>query len=167
MKTIFQMLPPLRARWDAMAAREKRLVAGALVLLVLALCWWVALAPAVRTLRDAPARHQTLDAQLQHMWGLQTQAQALQTQPTLRKDDALRALESSVHQLLGATAQLSVVGDRATITLRGTPAGILAQWLVQVRINARAVPTEAHLTRRAAAGAPTWDGTLVMTMPAH
>ncbi len=158
---------PLRARWEAMAAREKRLVAGALALLVLALLWWVALAPAWQTLRNAPAQHQTLDVQLQHMRGLQAQAQALQAQPAMRKDDALRALESALHQTLGASAQLSVVGDRATVTLRGAPASALAQWLVQARVNARAVPTEARLTRSAGAGAPTWDGTLVLTMPAR
>lgn len=169
MKRPFQMqVPaPLQARWEAMAAREKRLMAGALALLVLALLWWMALAPALQTLRSAPAQHQTLDAQLQHMRGLQAQAQALQSQPTLRKDDALRALESSLKQLLGATAQLAVVGDRATVTLRGAPADALAQWLVQVRVNARAVPAEARLTRRTSTGAPTWDGTLVLTLPAR
>lgn len=169
MKALFQMqLPaPLQARWEALAVREKRLVTTATALLVLALLWWVALAPALRTLRSAPAQHQTLDAQLQHMRSLQAQAQALQAQPAMRKDDALRALESSMSQLPGTTAQLAVVGDRATVTLRGAPAEALAQWLIQVRINARAVPAEARLTRRAGAGAPIWDGTLVLTLPAR
>ncbi len=157
----------LTARWEALAPRERHLFTGALVLVALALVWWVALAPAMQTLRRAPALHQTLDAQVQQMLGLQAQARALQSQPAMRADDALRALESSVKQLLGANAQLSVIGDRATVTLRGVSAEALAQWLVQVRVNARAVPAEAHLNRRDLNNTAAWDGTLVLTLPAR
>ena len=37
----------------------------------------------------------------------------------------------------------------------------LAQWLVQARLNARALPSEARLVRSAAG---TWDGTLVLNL---
>lgn len=154
----------LKTRWEALAARERVLLAGAAGLVGLALLWWAAVAPAWNTLRTADAQHQTLDAQLQKMRELQAQAQALQSQPQVRHDDALRALEASVRPL-GATAQLGVVGDRATVTLRGASAESLAQWLVQARVNARAVPVEARITRRVSIGPATWDGTVVLNLP--
>ena len=57
----------LRARWAALAPREQALVAAAVALVALALLWWVALAPALATLRSADAQHRALDNQLQHM----------------------------------------------------------------------------------------------------
>ena len=72
---------PLRARWQTLAPREQNLVRAAVALVVLALLWWLALAPALQTLRTAPARHATLDAQLQRMQALQAEAQQLQGAP--------------------------------------------------------------------------------------
>ena len=145
----------LQARWQAwwpeLAPREQRMVIVAGTLVTLALVWWVALAPALRTLATAPAAHAELDAQLQQMAALQLQAKALQAQPRANRDDALRALETSVRQGLGPNAQIQVAGAGAgegvLVTLRATPADGLAQWLAQARGNARAVPREVHLTR--------------------
>ena len=177
-------LATARARWAALAPREQMLVGGAAAVVVLALLWWVAIAPALKTLQNAETQRRTLDAQWQTMQSLIAQAQALKSQPVINRDDALRALESSVKQGLGATAQLTVVGDRATVTLRGTPADTLAQWLAQARVNARALPIEARLTRTAAPAparapgvaaavsaavaddaAPLWSGSLVLSLP--
>lgn len=169
----------LRARWAALELRERRMVVIAVTLVVLALLWWIALAPALRTLAAAPAEHARLDAQLQQMATLQNRAKALQAQPRLNRDDALRALETSVRESLGTNAQLMTAsGDgAATITMRATPADAVAQWLAQARGNAHAVPREAHLTRAAAAPPAAgskdpqpakvrWEGTLVMALPA-
>ena len=176
----------LRARWAALAMRERRMVAWAVALVALALLWWIALAPALRTLAAAPAEHAQLDAQLQQMATLQNRAKALQSQPRLARDDAMRALETSVREGLGPNnAQLMTAGgDGATVTLRAAPANTLAQWIAQARGNAHAVPREAHLTRASvappASSAPSaapgskdappaqirWEGTLVMALPA-
>jgi general secretion pathway protein M len=161
----------LRNFWDRLAPREKSMVLAAGTLVAAALLWWVLLAPALQTLRNADQQHAELDTQLQKMRGLQTEAQALQASPKISYDDALRALESSVRQRLGASAQLNVAGDRATVTLKGTSADALAQWLAQARINARALPAEARLVRSAGAAeqgtAAAWDGTLVLSLPAR
>lgn len=165
-----------RARWQQLAPRERTAVLGAAALVAAALAWWVLLQPALSTLRGAPQQHAQLDAQLQRMRALQAEAQTLQSAPKINQDDALRALEAGVRQRLGATAQLQVVGDRATLVLKGASADALAQWLALARINARALPTEARLVRSAApagptgsnvAPAPTWDGTLVLGLPAR
>lgn len=155
-------LQPLRARWALLAPREQALVAGALTLVLLALLWWVALAPALATLRSAAAQHRTLDAQLQHMRRLQAQAKMMQSQPRQNNAEAMRQLEAAIRQHLGVSARYAIAGERVTITLNNTPAPGLAQWLSQVRTNARAIPGEARLTRNPGGG---WDGTLVVTLP--
>lgn len=177
MLSLSTTLAPLQARWNAIEPREQTLVRVATGVIVIALTWWVAVAPALRVLRNAETQRRTLDAELQTMQSLQVQAQALQAQPVINRDDAMRALQASVTQTLGASAQLSVIGDRATLTLRSTPAEALAQWLVQARVNARALPSEARLTRGPAPAIPVptgaaltaaavWSGTLVLSLPA-
>ncbi len=171
---------PLRTHWQALAPREQTLVLAAGGLIALALLWWLAVAPALATLRTAPARHAQLDAQLQHMHRLRAEAQQLQSAPNPARGDTVGALRTALAQRLGNTAQLNVVGDRATVTLKGAPAGALGQWLAQARSNARAAPIEARLARSAAtsantaapatlgnpaAAAPRWDGTLVLALP--
>lgn len=155
-------LQVLRARWAGLAPREQAMVAGAIALVVLALLWWIALAPALATLRAAGEQHRVLDAQLQHVQRLQALAKAMQAQPRQGHDEAMRQLEQAIKQQLGVSARYSIAGERVTVTFINTPAPALAQWLTQVRSNARALPGEAKLARNAAGG---WDGSLVLTLP--
>lgn len=155
-------LSSLQARWHGTSNREQRLLLAALALLLTALLWWVGLAPALTTLRAAATQQRVLDAELQQMRQLQAQAQSLQAQPKIALDEARRRLETALKPM-GASAQLTLVGARATLTLKGASADALAQWLTQVRLNARALPAEAHLLRNAAG---TWDGTLVLNLGA-
>lgn len=154
----------LRAHWAALAPRERTLVLAAAWLVAAALVWWVALAPAIATLRASPAEHRALDAQLAQMQRLRTQAQAMQALPRQDPQEATRQLEAAIQQQLGTSARYAVAGDRVTVTLANAPAAALAQWLAQVRTNARAVPAEARLTRNASGG---WDGSVVLTLPAR
>jgi general secretion pathway protein M len=156
-------LPPQAATaWAGLAPREKMLAAAAGIFVLVALLWWLAVAPALATLGASDAQHQSLDAQLARMRNLQQQAQALQGQPKQNPDESLRLLEAAVRQRLGTSARMVVAGERVTLTLTATPADALAIWLSQARVNARAVPTEARLTRGASGG---WDGTVVLTLP--
>ncbi len=152
----------LRERWQAQPRRQQAMVAVALGLLAGALVWWVALAPALSTLRAAPQRHDALDQQLQRMRSLQGQAQALQSLPRVGRDDVRRALEASVTEQMGPVARLQFAGDGATLTLSGVRGDALAQWLAQARIDARARPSEARLSRNAAG---LWEGTLALHLP--
>lgn len=163
---IADTLAPLRARWTQLDSRERTLVFAALSVVGVALLWWVGISPALNTLRQADAQRSGLAAQVQKMQNLQAQVQAIASQPKINRDDALRALEASLKGL-GATAQLNVAGDRATVTLRNTAADALARWLSQARVNARAIPSEARLTRSAASAgsAAAWDGTVVLSLP--
>ena len=152
----------LKARWEGLRPREQAMVAVAALVAGAALVWLVALGPALATLRSAEVQRRSLDAQLQQMRGLQAQAQALQSQPKQGYDEAVRLLELSVRQRLGTTARMVIAGERVTVTLAGTAPDALAQWLTQARVNARALPGEAHLSRNAAG---LWEGTLVLTLP--
>lgn len=154
----------LQARWAGLAPRERMLVAAAAGLVALALLWWVALGPAIATLRTADEQHRALDTQLAHMQRLQAQAKAMQSAPRQNPEEAMRQLETSIRQQLGTTARYVIAGDRVTVTLANTPAEALAQWLSQVRTNARAIPGEAKLTRNAGGG---WDGSVVLALPAR
>lgn len=165
MPALTGVLAPLQQALAGLQPRERRAVTLAAWVVGLGLLWWLAIAPAVTTLRQAPERHAGLDAQLGQMRGMAATAQALRAQTTAQppaRDDVLRALEQAT-ATLGTTAQLAVQGERATLTLNGTAPEALAQWLTQVRINARLVPVEAKLNRPG--NPPGWTGTLVVGGP--
>jgi general secretion pathway protein M len=156
---------PLSAALERLSPRERRAVLIALWTVGLGLLWWFAVAPALTTLREAPARHARLDAQLGHMQRMAATAGVLRAETTAQppgRDEVLRALEAATASL-GTTAQISVQGDRATATLRSAPPAALAQWLAQVRINARLLPLETQLSRDPATAG--WNGTVVLTGP--
>jgi general secretion pathway protein M len=151
-----------RPYWQRLAPREQALVAAAVAVVGLALLWWVLIGPALSTLRSAESQHRSLDTQLQQMLQLQAQAQAMQAQPKQSYDEAIRLLEVSIRERLGASARYSISGERVTVTLASVPSPVLAQWLTQARVNARALPGEARLARNTAGN---WDGTLVLSLP--
>lgn len=140
---------------------ERRLILTAFWLILAALLWWLAIAPAIKTIKEAPAQHRTLDAQLQSMRALSAEAKNLQNQPKLSLDEAQRALQSSVTQRFGTAAQLNLSGERANLNLKNANPQELAMWLTQARVNARALPTEAKLSKNGNG----WDGTLVLSLP--
>ena len=156
-----KLLAVLQQAWSRMARREQGLVVIAALLVLAVLVWSVALAPALRLLRTAPVQIELLDTQLQTMQGLASLAKAMQSRPAVSREDTLRALESSLRQSLGASAQLRLSGDRATVELKAASPELLAQWLGQARLGARAIVSQAKLVR----GANGWDGSLVLDLP--
>ena len=104
--------------------------------------------------------------------GPRAAAEQLREAPPMRPADARRSLQNTLAQQLGDTAQIQFTGDRATDTLKGASASVLAQWLAQARSNAHAAPLEARLAqsadaaRAAPAGEARWNGTLVLSLPA-
>ena len=152
-------------RWQGFAPRERTLVAAAVTVLAIALLWWLAIAPALTVLKTAQIQRRALDAQLQSMQNLQAQAKSLQALPKIKSNEAARALELLVKQRFGATAQLSLAGNQATLTLTGARADALAQFLGQARSQANALPSQARLRRGSTSEA--WDGTVVLQLPAQ
>jgi general secretion pathway protein M len=155
------MMDTYLSYWRQLKMSERRLILAAFWLILAAVVWWLAIAPALKTIKEAPAQHRALDAQLQSMRALNTEAKNLQSQPKLGLDEAQKALQSTVTQRFGSTAQLNLAGERATLTLKNANPQELAQWLTQARVNARALPVEAKLNRNGEG----WDGTLVLNLP--
>lgn len=165
-------LAPLRARWTALAPRERRSVLVAAVAVGLALTWLVAIAPALATLRAAPVEHAKLDAQLDEMRNLAHEAQSLRAAPPVPPAQAEAALRAATARL-GEGARLDLQADRATLSFTGVAGPAFTAWLAEVRAGARARPVQAQVqqepARAAAAGTPppvpTYTGTVVLTLP--
>jgi general secretion pathway protein M len=151
-----------RAQWQLLSAREQSGLRALGGLLVLALAWWVLVAPALNTLNPNNSQRASLAQQHAHMLALQAQAQQLQTRTPLARDEALRQLQS-ISPAAGSV-QVEPQGERVTVQLKAVPAAALAQWLSQARAQAQALPLEAHLTRNNA-GPAQWDGSLVLRLP--
>lgn len=151
----------LRQLWNRLADRERRMLEVAVWALGLAGVWWLLIAPALDTVRTAPARHAQLDTIIQTMRSMQSEAQSLAVRDTLPADETRRQLEQSAQQHLGPATQISSAGNRATITVKGASPDAFAQWLAQARSNARSLPLEIHLTR----GATGLEGSVVMGLP--
>jgi len=163
------MTTRLHTHWNTLATRERTLIGVALLTIAIALIWQVFLAPALKTLRQAPARHAALDAQWQRMQTLRAQAEQLQKAPKHHAGEIRNALQSSLSQHLGRSAQLHSNGSQATITLTHAPASALADWLTQMRNMTHAIPLQVQLTRSAPAADSTthWNGTVVLALPAE
>jgi general secretion pathway protein M len=156
-------LTPLRlqakARWKALSDRERTALGVAAVAVGLLLVWWLAIAPAWRVVRAAPAQLDRMDTQLQRMQSLSAEARELRATAPISASQSSAALKAATERL-GAKARLSVVGDRATLTLTGVTGDGLRQWLSEARSGARARIVEAQLSRSPQG----LNGTVVLTL---
>jgi general secretion pathway protein M len=157
--TLGRRLAPVRAWWAALPARERRLVLAAAAVVAGFLAWVLAVQPALRTLREAPAQLETLDTQLQTMQRLAGEARELRTASPLGAAQSAVALKVASDRL-GDKARLSVQGERAVLTLNGVGSEALRNWLAEVRSGARARPIEAQLSR----GPQGFTGTLTLAI---
>lgn len=157
----------VRAWWAQRHAREKKLLTTAAVLVTLTLVWLVAVAPALKTLRQLDATRSTQEAQLQTMRGLQAQAQTLQAQPRLSASAASQAFKVATEKAFGTQADITLSNGSATVNLRNVSPDALAQWLASVRSNAHATPLQARISRSATGSNIGWSGSVQLALPAN
>jgi general secretion pathway protein M len=148
-----------RARWAALPQRERQLVTLASAVVAAALMWAVALQPAWRTVREAPARLDALDAQLQAMQRMGVESAELRAAPAVNATQSGAALKAASDRL-GEQGRLVIQGERAVLTLNGASTEQLRGWLAEARSGARARPVEATLTR----GPKGYSGTIVVAV---
>ena len=129
-----------------MAVRERRLLAAAAGLVLVALLWWVAIAPAWRVMRSAPVQLETLELQWQSMQGLSAEARELRAIPPVPLAQAQAAL-TAAGQRLGDKARLTIQGERAVLDLNGLGGEVMTAWLAEVRASARVRVITAQLNR--------------------
>jgi general secretion pathway protein M len=154
-------LAPAQAAWARLEQRERQLVQVAAWVLGLFLLWVLAVQPAWRTLREAPARLDALDRQLQTMQVLAAETGELRATPALPRAQASAALKAASERL-GARGRLSEQGDRAVLTLTDAGGDELRSWLAEVRAGARARPVDVNLSRSEQG----LSGTVVVALPA-
>lgn len=149
----------LQAQWAGLAARERTALTLAAAVMGLALLWWVAIAPAWRTLQEVPARIDRQGLQLQTLQQLAAEATELRTQAPVSSAQAGAALESASARY-GARISLQRLGDQATANVRDLTGNELRDWLAEVRSTARARATDVQLTRNGQG----YTGTLVLSL---
>jgi general secretion pathway protein M len=152
---------PLRERYEALAAREQLLLKAGACALALLLVWLLGVQPAWRTVRQAPAQLLTLEQQLQEMQMLAQETRDLRATPAVSASQATEALQAASSHL-GASARLSISGDRAMLTITSIDSAALQAWLGEVRNAARARPISAQLQR----GPRGYSGTIVLSLTA-
>jgi general secretion pathway protein M len=143
-------LTSLQAAFERLAPRERSLLTAASCLLVMALVWWIALAPALQTWRDSASSHAKLDAQLAQMQRLAQEATRLKAAPVISPKEAESWLVQSVKKLGKSTVSLPAGGlssGLVQVTLIGADAAALAVWLTDARTAAGLIPVEAHWRR--------------------
>ena len=149
----------LRQRWLALQDSERSALRLLGVLVLALLIWLVAVQPALRTLREAPAQIDAADSQLQDMQALALEVRDLRALPPVPAAQATQALQAASEHL-GAAAKLSVNGDRAVLTLNGVGSEALQAWLGEARSAARARPVQAQLQR----GPKGFTGSIVLAL---
>jgi general secretion pathway protein M len=154
-----QRLAPVQAFWAGLSPRDRRLLAVAAAALAFLLVWLLAVQPAWRTLRDAPAQLEVLDTQLQTMQRLAGEARELRAAPPLGTAQSALALKAASDRL-GEKGRLAFQGERAVLTLNGAPSEALRSWLNEARAGARARPVEAQLSR----GPQGFNGTVTVAV---
>jgi general secretion pathway protein M len=147
------------AFWHGRAPRERAALTILAVAIGIVLVWVVAVQPAWRTLRAAPAELDALDRQLQNLESTAAEVKSLRAIAPVSSPQALAALKAATERL-GEHARLSLQGDRASVIFTTVDAEALRAWLTEIRSAARARPIEASLSRT-----PTgYSGTVVVTV---
>ncbi len=145
MNAITEMIAPWRARWAGLSARDRRAAGVVAAVLGLYLLWALALAPAIATLRRAPAQLAQLDAQWQHMQGLAQEAASLRAAVPVPPAQAAQAVAAATARM-GQVGTLQLQGGRGVLSLQGASAAQISAWLAEVRAGARGRVSEAVLS---------------------
>jgi general secretion pathway protein M len=147
--------------WRQRVPREQALLVACTALVLLALLWSLALAPALKTLRQHTVRSAQLQTTLAHMQSLQAQAQGLQGQGKQDAAQAQQALQNQTASLLGPQAVVALRSGGATVTLRSASPQALGRWLATIRTEAHAQVVQSRLQRNAEG----WSGSVQLSLP--
>jgi general secretion pathway protein M len=156
-------LQPLRERagaaWRARPPRDRLALTVMASVLGAFLIWILLVAPAVTTLRSAPAQLDALDAQLLQMRGMAAEVRDLRNATPVPAAQAGLAIKAAAERQ-GDKVRLSLQNERALLTLQNASPEQLRALLVEARSAARARPLEANLSR----GPTGFTGTLVLSL---
>jgi len=156
-------LKPLRERagaaWRARPPRDRLALTLMALVLGVFLVWVLFVAPAMATLRSAPAQLDMLDTELLQMRTMAAEVRDLRNATPVPAAQAGLAIKSAVERQ-GDKVRLSLQTDRALLTLVNASPEQVRALLVEARSAARARPLEADLTRVPGG----YSGTLVLSL---
>ncbi|MDH5537827.1 MAG: type II secretion system protein M [Rhizobacter sp.] len=132
--------------WAARTRRERQALVFVGAVLLSFIVWSVLVQPAWRSLRETPLQLDQLEAQMQQMQRLASESRELRAATAVSAAQAAVALKAATDRL-GEAGKITLLGDRATLTLNGANAEALRGWLTEARSAARARPVEAQLVR--------------------
>jgi general secretion pathway protein M len=152
--------------WASLAAKDRRALTLASCVLVVFALWQWGIAPAWRTLQNAPQQLAKARSQLQHMQAQAQEAKALQTRGNASSSTAAETV-ASVQRItqttLGAGAQVQPLGQGLQVKLAQVPGQALAAWLAQIRTQARVLIQEVDIQVAGEPGADTrWNGKVLL-----
>jgi general secretion pathway protein M len=150
------------AAWRARPPRDRMALTVMALVLGIFLVWVLLIAPAVATLRSAPAQLEALDTQLLQMRSMAAEVRDLRNATPVPAAQAGLAIKAAVERQ-GDKVRLSLQNERALLTLQNATPEQLRALLVEARSAARARPIEANLTR----GPTGFSGTLVLALGAN
>jgi general secretion pathway protein M len=153
-------LAPLRSRWAAIPSGDRLAISLAAAVVGAALLWWVAISPALRTWRSAPAEIEALERELQTMQQLAAQARQMRALPPVPASQAVSVLRAAVARA-GPAARLTMQAERAVIQLQSASGEQILALLAEARGGARARAVEAQLVREPGGG---YSGTLILAL---
>jgi general secretion pathway protein M len=139
-------LAPLRAKWLALAPRERQMLGVMGCAIGVTVLFMVAVKPAWKTLQQTPAQLREAQAVLDDMRKQAEEVKAMRSQPPVPPVQAQASLQSATDRL-GEGARLRMQSDRAVLSLDKVSGAALASWLSEVRSSARVRPLEANLSQ--------------------
>lgn len=146
----------MRARWDALAARERRLIALAVGLISLALLWTLLIEPAWQGRARLRAELPELRAQVAQVEALVAESRRLG--PTGGAEMPLPAIREELERSLGAAgirtnlAQIEVRGDRIEMRFNDVPFAVWLAWLEGAQRSLRLRIVQVTAAREGAQG---------------
>ena len=158
---IAQLRQQATAAWRARPPRDRTLLSVMAAIVAAFLLWSLAIAPALRTLRQAPGQIETLDGQLQQMRTMAAEVRDLRGATPIAAAQSGVAMKAAADRH-GDKVRLTLQGERATVTLQGASPEQVRALLVEARSAARARPVEIQLTRSGSG----FNGTLVLSLGA-
>jgi general secretion pathway protein M len=158
-----------RNQWAMLPIRQRIAAQWFMAVLALLVLWFLLLAPALSTLRRVRIEEPKIQVRLHRIQQEQQRAITLRKKEILTLADAKKALQQATKNDLGATAQITSIGDDSMIiTLVKAEAKNVANWLYDTRVAAHSTPSSMQLTRNNdLVGNPLWSGQVVMMLPSY
>ncbi len=144
------MIETLLQKWRALARRERRMVAGGLTVIVLALIYLLLVEPATVGRREISMELPGLRAQVSRLELLAGEARRLASAPAVVDSSSQlreRVEQSAASAGLGAIAQVGLAGERIEVKAKGVPFATLVDWLDSVLRETRVRVVDATVSR--------------------